>query len=334
MNLIEINNNWRDEVLNIDINLGNYCNYKCWYCWPGSNSGTHKFPNINVIKKNISHFINYYKEHTNKKVFDVHFCGGEPTHWKDFPEFIKFLKDNFNCLISMTSNGSKKLDWWKQNAKYFDRIHLSCHHEFVKIDEYRDLCDYLYEQNVVISVSVMMDPRAWDKCLDLVEYLKGSKRKWTIRYVELIDSDIDYTEDQKKIIAKHRARRVNLFFFWKNNKYYRSSVTAIDSDYKKHKLEDNEILLKRLNNFYGWECSVGVHWVNVAMTGEIAGTCNQVLYGNDFSYNLYDKNFVSDFNPTIIPAICSKTSCVCSVETVMPKRKLDNSKKVIPIHAN
>lgn len=334
MDLIKVHNNWRDDVLNIDINLGNYCNYKCWYCWPGSNSGTHKFPNIDVIKNNISHFINYYKEHTNKKIFDVHFCGGEPTHWKDFPEFIKFLKDNFNCLISMTSNGSKKLDWWKQNAKYFDRIHMSCHHEFVKIEEYRELCDYLYEQNVVVSVSVMMDPRAWDRCLGLVEYLKGSKRKWTIRYVELIDPTIEYTEEQKKVLAKHRARRVNQFFFWRNNKYYRSSVTATDSNNKKHKLQDNEILLRRLNNFYGWECSVGVNWVNVAMTGEIAGTCNQTLYGNDFSYNLYDDDFIEKFNPEIKPAICSKTSCVCSVETVMPKQKINTSKKVIPIYAS
>jgi organic radical activating enzyme len=334
MNLISVHNNWRDEVLSIDLNLGNFCNYKCWYCWPGSNAGTHKFPNIDVIKKNISHFINYYKEHTNKKVFDIHFCGGEPTHWKDLPEFIKFLKENFNCLISMTSNGSKKIDWWKQNAKYFDRIHLSCHREFVNIIEYRDLCDYLYDQKVIVSVSVMMDPLEWNQCSDIVEYLKGSRRQWTIRYVEIIDPTVSYTEEQKKILAKHRARGINLWFFWRHNKYYRSTVTAVDENGSKYKLQDNEILLKRLNNFYGWECSLGVNWVHISSSGVITGTCNQFLYGTDYHFNLYNPNFNEEFKPNIVPTICKKSACVCNIETVMPKKKPTNIKRVIPIYAN
>ena len=331
MEIVEVDNNWRSEVLNIDIILGNYCNYKCWYCWPGANAGTIKFPDLELLKKNISHLINYYIKNTNKRVFDVHFCGGEPTHWKHFSEFIIFLKSNFNCLISMTSNGSKKIDWWKQNVKYFDRIHLSCHHEFVNLKEYRHLRDYISDQNFIVSVSVIMDPPSWDRCINLVEYLKNSRRQWTIRYVEIIDKKIDYTEEQRKILAKHRARRVNLWFFWKNNRYNRSKVTVKDLDGKKHKFQDNEILLKKMNNFYGWECSVGVNWINVSMKGEISGTCGQPLYGNSTNFNLYDPDFDKKFAPDIFPAICSRTACVCNIETVMPKKKTI-SQKVIPIY--
>ncbi len=328
MNLVSVHNNWKDDVLNIDILLGNYCNYKCWYCFPGSNTGTHKFPSLYLIKRNLAHLINYYKEHTNKKVFDIHFCGGEPTHWKQLPELIKFLKQEFNCLISMTSNGSKDIDWWKENAQYFDRIHLSCHHEFVNIIEFRNLCDYLYEQNVVVSASVMMDPNAWDTCMEIVDYLKRSRKKWTIRYAELIGSFIKYTDEQKKVLANHRARRVNLWFFWKNNKYHRSIVTALDELGKKYRLKDNELLLKRLNNFNGWECTVGVNWINVSMNGDISGTCGQTLYGNKHNYNLYDVDFTDVFKPNIQPSLCTKAECTCVIETIMPKRK------VIPIYAN
>jgi organic radical activating enzyme len=322
INLISIHNNWKDEVLNIDINLGNYCNFKCWYCFPGSNHGTRKFPDIDVIKKNLNHLISYYKNNTNKRIFDIHFSGGEVTHWKYFPELIRFLKEEFNCLISMTSNGSKKHEWWEENAKYFDRIHMSCHHEYVNLEEFRDICDYLYDQNVVISTSVMMDPFEWDKCIEIVDFLKKSRRCWTIRYVEIYDNKIEYTEDQKKILKLYRARRVNLWFFFKNNKYYKSNVIAIDDTGKKHHLQDNEILLRRLNNFYGWECSLGVHWVNVSMYGVISGTCNQKLFGDDVVYNLYDQDFEKNFNPVIKSIICSKTCCGCLMETVMPKRKI------------
>lgn len=333
MNLVKIHNNWRKDTLYIDINLGNYCNHKCWYCWPESNLGTHKFPDLEILKTNITHLIDYYKNNTDKKIFDVHFCGGEPTHWKDLPEFIKFLKEKFNCLISMTSNGSKKMEWWKVNGKYFNRIHMSCHHEYVNLEEFRNICDYLYDINVVASASVMMDPFAWDKCINIVEYLKKSRRQWTIRYVDIIDPTVKYTDEQQKILLKHRARRVNLWFFWKNNKYYRSKVTVTDDKGKKYKFQDNEIILKKLNNFYGWECTAGVNWVDVSMKGVISATCHQQLYGEQSFYNLYDLDFVKKFNPKIQPVICTKTSCVCGIESVMPKKRINN-KKIIPIYAN
>lgn len=333
MEIVSVENNWRDEVLYLDINIGNICNYKCWYCWPGSNEGTIKWPNIEILKKNITHLINYYIANTNKRVFDIHFVGGEPTHWPKLGEFIQFCRENFNCLISMTSNGSKQKTWWHRYGTYFDRIHMSCHHQYIKREDFRDICDWLYKNNVVVSASVMMDPNQWDKCIDLVEYLKGSKYKWTIRYVDIVDERISYTEEQYKILSQHRARRVNLLFFWWNNKYWTSKVKVVDTQGKTHRMQDNELLLKRMNNFYGWECSVGVNWIIISGTGDLSCTRGQKLFGEDTYYNLYDKDFVNKFNPKIIPSICTQTECVCGIETTMPKRKISN-KKVIPIYAN
>lgn len=322
MEIVSIHNNWKDEVLYIDVNLGSVCNYKCWYCWPGSNNGDVKFPDFELIKKNLSHLIRYYENNSPKKVFDIHFCGGEPSHWPKLTEFIKYLKENHNVLISMTSNGSKKMDWWEKAAPYFDRVHLSAHHEFTDIETFRNVCDYLYTKNVIVGVSVMMDPFAWDKCMDMVEYFKKSKKRWTIRYVEIIDPKIEYTEEQQNILKNYRARQCNIFWFLKNNKHYRSKVRAKDINGKTHKFNDGEILLYKLNNFKGWECSVGYNWVAINKWGNISGTCQQLLYGEDKLYNIYDANFTEIFHPKIAPAICSKTSCVCSIETVMPKRKI------------
>ena len=177
MQITSVNNNWKDDVLNIDLSLGNICNYKCWYCWPGSNEGNYKWPDLDLLKTNISHLINHYLKNSNKKEIDIHFVGGEPTHWPKLFEFIAFLKDNFNCIISMTSNGSKKLEWWKQVAPYFDRIQISCHQQYVNRDHLREICDMLYENDVTVSVSVMMDPDCWDDCMSTIEYLKNSVTK-------------------------------------------------------------------------------------------------------------------------------------------------------------
>jgi hypothetical protein len=212
------------------------------------------------------------------------------------------------------------MKWWEKHAKYFDRIQLSCHHEYVKINEFRDLCDWLYDQNVIVSVSVMMDPDAWDKCINNVEYLKKSRRRWTIRYVEIVKQDIYYTPEQAKILNEHRARSASLFWFLKNNKYYRSKVVAKDIFGKKHKFPDNGILLNKLNNFKGWNCSVGVNWLHVSFDGRLSCGAGQNLFGENKSYNLYFSDFVETFSPTIQETICEQNECLCTIETVMPKK--------------
>lgn len=330
--IISVNNNWDKDILSIDLSIGNVCNYKCWYCWPDSNLGNYKFPNFDLLKKNISHLFDHYLKNSTKKRFSVHFCGGEPSHWPKLLDFSKFLKDEYDCLISMTSNGSKKFDWWIKAAPLFDRIHLSCHHEFIDLENFRNVCDYLYKQNVLVNASVMMDPFAWDKCINIVEYLKKSKHKWTIAYTEIVDHRVNYSKEQKKILSAHRARGSNIFWFLKNNKYYLSKVTAVDDQGKKHKMSDIEILLRRLNNFYGWSCSVGVNWIHISMKGEISGTCGQLLYGEQENFNIFDENFVTKFNPIIQNSVCTKTQCICPPETVMPKFLLETNKKFIPIH--
>jgi organic radical activating enzyme len=323
MNLVEIKNGWDDKTLGIDLSLGNVCNYKCWYCFPGANEGDQKFPDFETLKTNLTHMLNHYKNN-GKDVFDISFVGGEPTHWPKLVDFAKYLKENFNCLLSMTTNGSKKIEYWQQISPYFDRIQMSCHHQYADLEKFREVCDYLYKQNVIVSVSAMMDPKEWDKCIDMVEVLKQSKKRWTIRYVELIGHNITYTVEQTKILQSHRARGPNLFWFWKNNKYYKSKVIATDHQGKQFKMKDNSLLLNRLNNFYGWECNLGVDWLHVSTNGTVSGTCNQFLYNNNNTYNLRNTDFNLTFNPTIQPTICKKISCDCMAETNMPKR-------VIPI---
>ena len=42
------------DVLTIELMLGNLCNYKCSYCFPGSNEGDHPWANTDTLIKNIT----------------------------------------------------------------------------------------------------------------------------------------------------------------------------------------------------------------------------------------------------------------------------------------
>ena len=53
MKIIEVKQRWPKDVLRIEIMLGNTCNYKCWYCFPGSNEGTHGWPEYDQFVKNL-----------------------------------------------------------------------------------------------------------------------------------------------------------------------------------------------------------------------------------------------------------------------------------------
>ena len=92
MQITSVHNNWKDDALNIDLSLGNICNYKCWYCWPGSNEGNYKWPDLDLLKTNITHLINYYLENSNKKEIDIHFVEANLHIGQSYLSSFLFLK--------------------------------------------------------------------------------------------------------------------------------------------------------------------------------------------------------------------------------------------------
>jgi len=320
-NIIEIKQNWPKDYFRIDLYVGNICNFQCWYCWPESHRGDIKWPNYDLLVNNLSHLLDYYIENTNKKKFQIAMLGGEVIHWPEFINFIKHFKEKYNCIFSIHTNASKKLEWWESAAKYLDVISISHHEKFSNVSHNRNVADYLYSKNVMVNMQVMMDPTCWDKCIESVNYYKDSKHRWSIRQSEIIHSSINYTTEQKKILQTLRPRSTSPWFHLRNNKVPASKVSVIDSTQKKHKIADHALVLDRLNNFRGWECDVGVDWLNIKPDGTISGICGNKLYDQTVVYNIFDKDFSVSFQPNITPTVC-QSDCWCMFETNMPKRKI------------
>jgi hypothetical protein len=234
---------------------------------------------------------------------------------------IKHFKEKYNCIFSIHTNASKKLEWWESAAKYLDVISISHHEKFSNVSHNRNVADYLYSKNVMVNMQVMMDPTCWDKCIESVNYYKDSKHRWSIRQSEIIHSSINYTTEQKKILQTLRPRSTSPWFHLRNNKVPASKVSVIDSTQKKHKIADHVLVLDRLNNFRGWECDVGVDWLNIKPDGTISGICGNKLYDQTVVYNIFDKDFSVSFQPNITPTVC-QSDCWCMFETNMPKRKI------------
>jgi hypothetical protein len=158
-----------------------------------------------------------------------------------------------------------------------------------------------------------MDPLNWNKCILAIDEMKKSKYRWTIRYSEILSNE-KYTNKQKIILKKHKARSCNPFWFFINNKY-KSTKIYVD----KKRVPDNYILVNKLNKFKGWKCNLGLDWIHISPNGELSGTCGQYLFGKDKNYNFRQKTFYKKFNPTLQPVICNQCECKCMPETNISK---------------
>ena len=177
--ITKILNNDDPNLLRIEYMPGNLCNYKCHYCFPGSNEGDVKWPDVDLVLKNLDHLMNTYKSQGKTK-FEFFIIGGETTLWKDLPKFCKHLKTNHDTVIRISTNASRKINWWQENADFFDVVEISVHHEYCNVSHIIEVADFLYKNKTNVVANVLMDPFHFDKCKDILNQLKKSKKRWPI----------------------------------------------------------------------------------------------------------------------------------------------------------
>lgn len=326
--LIKVESNLPGDYLRIELFLSNVCNYSCSYCSPEYYSGTHRWPNLEQVKENLGYIIDYYMNNSKKRKVCLFIIGGEPTLWPEFEKFVKYFKEEYHCIISMSTNGSRTTRWWQEHGDNFDDIVLSCHHERVDTTHAAHVADILYEKGKWVNALVLMDPAVWDKCVGIVEDLKKkSQHRWPITVRELVGVGAVYTEEQRKYLETDLKRMPYPWYFFtaKKTEYKKPTVTFSDNTTKTVPL--HWILGEQLNKFNGWSCNIGVDTFFIDKDGNIKGACGEFLYQNTAHYNLYDPDFKNIFKPNIQATVCNKTECICQPEINTRKSK------IIPIQA-
>lgn len=320
MNVVKINSRTHDDLLVLKLMISDVCNYKCWYCFPGNNAGEKRWPdNTDILKTNLTHLIDYYKNNAGKKKIRLHIIGGEPTLWPEIGGFAKYFTEKFNCKISMSTNASRTLRWWNEFGNYFHDVIISCHHQEIDVDHVKQVGDILYEKNVLIRGYVMMDPSNWDKCVDIVEQLKTSRYRWNIHVGEVVDSKLmPLTSKQKEYFQNPVKRSPNFFYNLRTLNYHNKTKNplVIFENNKSKVVHKNWLLLNRIMNFEGWSCNIGIDNIYIDKFGKITGSCNNLLYNLDYYYNIYDDNFVKNFKPEIKATVCQQKICSSCIDEI------------------
>lgn len=336
MKPIAIINNDYDDYLHVSYSFTDTCNYDCNYCFPNSKAGKYRFPDYDLLIKNMDHLLGTYRTHFNKKTIRMNILGGEPTLWPRLGDFVKWCHDNYQCRVTMSSNGSRTIRWWKEFSHYFDDIQISVHHEYADLDHIKEVLDLIYANgNVMTAAQVLMDPNAWEKCNNILEDLAAHPVPWLVkaRLVMAIEDKVireEYSEDQlsfledkvKRLPPKDYLDRMRETGKIQNSEKANAVLVFPDGTTTQYKTFD--VWKNNWHSFYGWECNLGVDRITIQPNGELVGSCSaRYMFNQSTPFSVLDPEFKEKFTPDVIkPIVCKEALCSgCSSDIRLTKKK-------------
>lgn len=251
------------------------CNFNCSYCFPGSKDGIYRFEkNLDIVLNKFKKLFADYSS-IGKDKFNITIAGGgEPTLWPILDQFCSQITLLENVKIQLVTNGSRTLKWWSNNAKYLDKVHLSCHSEDVDIDHFINVADVLTQKGTEVTAMMLMDAKRWDLCVSYIDKMQHSKEQWKILAKEVVAApghDIDsYTNKQLEYIKRSTKRFV---FFEKDISEYRTVESLGFYDDKSFPAYNNTYIANKQNYFKGWNCNMPVERISVDAGLNIKGSC-------------------------------------------------------------
>jgi hypothetical protein len=327
--IIKILSAQESNVLDIRFWPTDICNYNCSYCFPGSKDGVYRFPkNIDTIIKNFRKLFDVYKEKYGKNKYRINLVGGgEPTMWPYFSKFCEEIKKHHDVRLQVTTNGSRTLRWWEENYHYLDKAVLSCHHEFVDLEHYIAVADFLFSKGLIVDGLVLMDASNWDRCVEIVETMKKtSQYPWIIETKTVVDSpgrDINSYTDQQLNYLKSSLKRIpdSDWLLSRIDILNPFKSVAIYEDESIRSFKPDEYISNKVNNFFNWTCHVSLENLVITYDGTVSGSCHEEIFKN-VKLNIFSETFDQDFDQAALnlsPIKCPKLLCSCTPDTHITK---------------
>lgn len=316
----------RTDKLYVNWALTNQCNYSCRYCHEDLNSGNIKEPNEGKVLYFLEKLIVISKK--KNKILYVEFGGGEVSLYRSFHSVIKTIHQN-NGLVTIVSNGSKRISWWEENTKYLSGVSLSYHIEDIKSESHFIEVSKVLEasRTTRFHVNIMMVPERFDDCVEFANRLKQEVR-CSIALQPLfegfghggITKKYPYTPEQEQIMKDFRGRP--------ELKTLPPSMAELEVNYADgttENLSTFDLIANDQTNFVGWDCYAGIDSLVITFSGDIYRSwCMQ----DGPIGSIYNENIELPTHPTK----CRTKICQCGVDLsakkVNTKLVLSNQQKI------
>jgi organic radical activating enzyme len=296
------------NAVTVDWAMGTTCNYACSYCPSTLHDGKWKWPSLDIAKQ----FVEALKE-TYQAPVQFILSGGEPTLMPGFAKLLRIIKEtNPENTVSVITNGSRTIRWWRTNKHNIDTVILTTHIEQCDADHLRQVCQEYYNPGINgLYVLVPMHPDRWEECIAVAETLTKDNAGYVVSLKQLrVDFGATlypYTVDQTNFINKYGV--FNSFYTQTPN----PAVTPADNRYVAHwddgtktYLNCNSLINTRQNVFTGMNCYIGLEKIFVNFTGEIksGSWCPQ---GKEIFGSIYNPKEISWPRQAIV---CKQPRCM------------------------
>lgn len=292
------------------------CNFSCSYCPEVLHDGKNRGLDIEIVKKFCQNIIESKKD---KKVF-FEFTGGEMTYYRSFVELFTYLKAS-GAETGLISNGSRTLEFWESHKGLIDHICLSFHPEQGDAEHFFDVVKLLNEVTTV-HVNIMMLPEKFDHLYDLAKRISSQVEGISLAIQPLFENMsggmFKYTEDQKNILDNQTLPWGSDIKFLQSpnkvKKIYRGEMKKIFNSSEEILVNPPELIARQENNWYGWQCHIGLENIVVDFNGNVLrGWCRV----GGILGNIQDSNFSLPSKPIT----CSVKNCYCGLDIMATKVK-------------
>jgi organic radical activating enzyme len=267
------------QLLRIQWNLTDHCNFNCDYCPSILKSGNAPFPDPQLFARGFDQVYNHFDN------FELSLIGGEPTSYEGLDMcFTKIGKKDFNKKIWLETNASREKSWWDKFGFIFDNVVISYHIHFLPVEHLLTVLEILQNNKVNFIIKLPITPENWDDVIKNKHSLeaKGFHPKIQLLYQNFTKGNnnyLSYNEEQIK-------------FFYKDKNVSDDQITE-QIEYQK---------IHRLNVYRGHMCWAGVDQLVIDKYGNIyRGWCEQ---GGSLGNIFYDEiTWPKD------PILCQRSLC-------------------------
>ena len=301
---------WRAETqsdirhITVQMYLTRKCNYQCIYCTHHDN--TESFKTFKEYKDLIDLI---YDQVGHNDVVDFSFFGGEPTIVPCFVELMDYLLSTYkNTYVTLTSNGSQPLEFWKKLKQHSGRIHcfMSYQHANTKsLSDYITKMEWLYDHNFLYFVSVMLENENEDEIKKAINILRQSRIANKLTYASIDFNFNPKYEDIKYLFG-------NLDYTVIESQNYALKTTLNDGTV--YYFNDHmSFKTYNLHHFKYFRCYVGRDHILLDSNGDVYYCFSHILSNKKALGNIYHNKDILKRLSKSNGTICMFDECVSDI---------------------
>ena len=309
-NITRVKTYTNEYDVEVEWDLTTRCNYACSYCKSYDNTQPLLTRSLKDYEIAIDYLINYFP----KKVIKFDFLGGEPTLIKHWSELLQIIHSK-NHVAKIVTNLSLPINTLKNKLKdktFKNCIDASFHPEFSNADDFISKVEYLYSNNFLKSVGILMLPKYWDVCKYVYEKLKYTN---SVRYNKIKNEDTNTLSIASKFIY-YTDEQLSIFTDTTSNEGRYTEITYQDEVVQYKQVED--LAANNINNFKGLLCYVGKARLHITATGDVFPSACLLKYQKSKIGNIYKQDLKTISNPIV----CPFNFCSCGPDIRIEKKAI------------